>query len=232
MNKGTYTLTEKGAHLVLTMTPDMDETPDDRYPFLSQWDDGHQVTFKGLDYRNYANRTNGDCGPASLASLIWFHTIYRPTVNEVGLACGQPADGNGSYWTNHGQLRAGAASFGLTLATRSPYVPPQLDMDLIRAELADGRPVIALYHYGALSQELRKFPGATENQSSFRGTHWSLVVKMNDDFVYVLDPNYKGSQRSDGDYRPIPIPAFDAAMRRVPESAYCSVPYQGLILRL
>jgi len=193
MNKGTYTLTEKGAQLIITMTPEMNEAPDSRYPFLSQWDDGHQVTFKGLDYRNYANRTNGDCGPASLASLIWFHTIYRPTVNEVGLACGQPADGNGSYWTNHGQLRAGAASFGLTLATRSPYVPPQLDMDLIRAELADGRPVIALYHYGALSQELRKFPGATENQSSFRGTHWSLVVKMNDDFVYVLDPNYKGS---------------------------------------
>ena len=105
-------------------------------------------------------------------------------------------------------------------------------MDLIRAELADGRPVIALYHYGALAQELREFPNATKNQSPFKGTHWSLVVKMDAEFVYVLDPNYRRDRRSDGDYRPIPIAAFDAAMRRVPESAYCSVPYQGLILKV
>ena len=135
-------------------------------------------------------------------------------------------------FTGYGQIRAGATAYGLSLRTRSPYVKPRLDLDLIRAELDAGRPCIALVHYGALRERLRiEFPDAIQNQDSFSGTHFITLVGMDDEFVYVMDPDFWKTRREDGNYRPIPIKALDEAMRRVPESPWASVPYQGLVMK-
>lgn len=201
------------------------------YPYLSQWDTpAEKISYGGLLYPANSNRTRGDCGPASLGSIIWGKTLHRPTVNEIGIACGQPASGNGSMYTNHGQLRAGAAAYGLTLRTRSPYIRPQLDMKLIRSELAEDRPVVALIKYDALRDALLDYSGVVRNQDKYNGTHWVSVVRMDETNVYVMDPDFWGEHREDGDHRLIPIPAFDEALRKVSESPFCSVPYQGLIL--
>jgi len=188
------------------------------------------ISHGGLLYPANANRTRGDCGPASLGPIIWNKTAHRPTVNEIGIACGQPASRDGSMYTNHGQLRAGAAAYGLTMHTRSPYVLPRLDMDLIRVELEADRPVVALIKYSALREALAAYPDAIKNQDKFAGTHWVAVVGIDARFVYIMDPDFWKARRNDGDYRQIPIAAFDEALRRVPESPYCSVPYQGLVL--
>jgi hypothetical protein len=202
------------------------------YPYLSQWDiPPRQIEYAGQTFPAIANRTRGDCGPASLGSIIWKWTQHRPTVNEIGIACGQPASGAGSMYTGYGQLRAGAKAYGLTLETRSPYVKPRLDMDLVRAELGAGRPVIALIHYGALREVLSaSYPNAIQNQDKFSGTHFVALVEMDELNVFAMDPDFWKGRRQDGSYRPIPIDALDEAMRRVPESPWATVPYQGLVL--
>jgi len=164
--------------------------------------------------------------------IIWKLTNLRPTVNQVGIACGQPSSGNGSMWTGYGQLRAGAAAYGLTLHTRSPLIKshPVLDLDLIRSELSKSKPVIALIKYGALQEALNDYPNAIRNMDKFQGTHWVTVVGMTNEEVFVMDPDFWAIRRTDGSYRPVPVAAFDEALRRVPESSFCTVPYQGLIL--
>lgn len=224
--------TFKDGVYTVTFAPVEDGQPIDvLYPYMSQWDTTDQtIQFGGKLYKANANRARGDCGPAALASIIWMHTHHRPNVNEAGIACGQPASRPGSMYTGHGQLRAGAAHYGLTLETHSPYVLPQFDMDLICAKLAENKPLIALIKYGALAEELAKYPDEIQNQDEFEGTHWVTVVACNHEHIFVMDPNFWGDRRADGNYRSIPTDAFVEAMRRVPESPWCSVPYQGLAL--
>jgi hypothetical protein len=225
--------TEINGTYTLEFTPKITavEAPELPYPYLSQWDTPDmRIEYDGAIYIPNSNRTRGDCGPAALAMMLWKRTNQRPTVNQVGIACGQPVDGNGSMYTNHGQLRAGAASYGVTLQTRSPYILPRLDLDLLREELAAGRPVIALILYKALREELQAYPDSIKNQDDFNGAHWVLVVEMSEDAVWIMDPDFWGDRREEGNYRRVPILAFDEALRRTHEASGCSVGYQGLVL--
>lgn len=187
-----------------------------KFPYLSQWDPT-------------AEARPGDCGPAVLAMLIHGLTDYRPTVDDVAAACGQPTKGKGRWYTNHAQLRRGAAVYGVTLRTRSKYRLPIYDWDLIVAELENDWPSIALLHYGVLHDLLKKYPKFVQNQDiGYRRGHWVAVVNFFGDWVQVQDPDFWGDRRLDGNYRRIPRAVFKAALRAIAPG--CTVGNQGLVM--
>lgn len=201
--------------LVVKGEPPKEDEPR-KYPYMSQWD----LTAKARP---------GDCGPAVLAMLIHGLTDYRPTVDEVATACGQPTKGKGRWYTNHAQLRRGAEFYDITLGTRSKYRPPIYDWDLIVAELENGRPSIALLHYGVLYDSLKKHPNYIQNQDvGYRRGHWVAVVAVGGTWVEVQDPDFWGDRRLDGNYRRIPIEVFKDALKAVAPG--CTVGNQGLVI--
>lgn len=189
-------------------------------PYLSQWGTG-------------ADERRGDCGPASVGMIVHFRTGYRPTVDQVADACGQPKPPDpGEGYTGHGQLRTGAEAFGIKLETRSPYTErydkPKLTIDLLLAQVDKGLPSIALVHYGVLREETNG-TGAIENQDqSFRRGHWFVVVGYDEQQIIVNDPDYWGARASQGDHRPIPRAAFEKSLAT--KAPGCTVGHQGLIV--
>jgi hypothetical protein len=185
-------------------------------PYLGQWGEG-------------ADERRGDCGPACVAMLAHFLSRFRPSVDQAAAACGQPVTAPGSHYTNHAQLRAGAQAYGFGLRTCSEYNPPKLTPDLIKANLDDGRPVIALVHYGVLRDHTNG-TGYAENQDrNYERGHWFLVVGYDADGYIVNDPDYWGDSAYLGDHRYIPCDAFELALATIAPG--CTAGHQGLIVR-
>lgn len=191
-----------------------------RVPYLSQWGTG-------------ADQRRGDCGPADVAMLVHHFTSWRPTVDQVADACGQPSAGVGSQYTGHHQLRVGARKFGVSLETRSPYTErggeSRLSMELLIGQVTMGMPSIALVHYGVLRDATNAIEGTTRNQDqNFERGHWLLVVGYDRYNVYVNDPDYWGARAIEGHYREVPWQAFESALSAVAPG--CTVGYQGLVV--
>jgi hypothetical protein len=178
-----------------------------------------------------ANVRRGDCGPACIAMIVPFLTIYIPTVDQAAASCGQSATGSGSLYTNHAQLRQGAAAYDVTLVTRSPYRKPQLDMELLEESLEAGLPSIALIHYGVLRDETNKRTDYVKNQDqNYDRGHWVVVIGMDKKDVYIHDPDFYGTREQDGNARAVPRFAFFEALKTVAPG--CSVGFQGLIVEV
>lgn len=187
-------------------------------PFLPQWGEGADVR-------------QGDCGPASVTMLVHYLTGHRPTVDQVADACGQPTAGKGSQYTGHGNLRTGAAHYGITLESRSPYTDREsLSIWFLKDQINAGKPSIALINYGVLKNSL-KSSGAEiiKNQDTFEGGHWLVVVGYEGNFILVNDPDFWRARASDGDHRRIPVEVFEMALGAVAPG--CTVGYQGLIVK-
>jgi hypothetical protein len=149
-------------------------------------------------------------------------------VDQAAAACGQPTTAPGSSYTGHAQLRGGARAYEFTLQTRSRYVPPALTPDVVKGALDDGRPSIALVHYGVL-RDGTNATGYVENQDQNYGRgHWFLVIGYDADGYIVNDPDYYGDRASLGDHRYIPAGAFEAALAAVAPG--CTVGHQGLVV--
>lgn len=192
-------------------------------PYLSQWGVGADVR-------------RGDCGPADVAMMVHGLTVYRPTVDQTATACGQPSSGEGSQYTGHAELRRGAAHFGITLESRSPYTArrglPELTIGMMQAQVDAGYPSIALIHYGVLRDETNKLGGYVHNQDQkFGRGHWILFVGYDEDAGDVIchDSDFWSSRASDGEFRRIPARAFRVALEAVAPG--CSVGSQGLIVK-
>jgi hypothetical protein len=182
--------------------------------YFSQWDRPGTIDSIDVD----ADDRRGDCGPACLTSIIAHLKREYPTVDQVATACGQPTAGPGANYTNHYQLRQGAAYYGVTLASRTPGNRRPLTVFMCKEEVFAGRPVIALINYGTLRDRLAYFPAAIQNQDSFRGAHFVLVVgyRLHPVLGWCLevnDPDFWQPRRSDGNHRLVPLAAFDQALR-------------------
>jgi hypothetical protein len=178
-----------------------------------------------------ADERRGDCGPANIAMITPYMVDASPTVDAAADACGQPTSGAGSGYTNHAQLRNGARFYGWKLETRSPYVRPVLDLDLLKTQVDKDLPSIALIHYGVLRDLTNPDPNLIHNQDqAYSRGHWVVFTGYDQKGVYIHDPDFgiRGERADDGKYRLVPDATFDAALKTVAPG--CSVGYQGLIV--
>lgn len=161
-----------------------------------------------------ANRSSGDCGPACLASVVRFLTDHRDvTVDEVAVACGQPA---GSRWADFVQLGRGARHYGLVPHYRRP-----LGWGEIVAEIEAGCPVLALIKYNVL-------PG---NQDSYAGAHFVLVVGYSEDGVIFHDPDRLSGDEF-GEFREVERSAFLEALGSTSKTPGNTFDNQGLLFEV
>jgi hypothetical protein len=147
-----------------------------------------------VDARHFRN----DCGPACLAMWIDFvQDGRRVTVDEISARSplGQRDDGLLSE-----QLVALGGQFNLKLkVNRTP------SLGLIRSELDQGRPVIALIWYKVL----------TARQSPYGGGHFVMVVGYSPDSLWLNDPDWYGNRRKEGYQWRVPVQQFSRALRQV-----------------
>lgn len=157
-----------------------------------------------------ARRSPGDCGPACLTMIVWYLTDKLPTVDEVAIACDQPA---GSDWSNFGQLARGARAFGLA----PTYVNP-LTRNQICTELDIGRPVLALINYGQIP----------DNQDNYKDAHFIVIAGYNDKRVVFHDPNRLWGDDF-GVYRTAPWDLFLKALGTTHELKSNTQSNQGMV---
>ena len=132
-----------------------------------------------------ASKFRNDCGPASLAMVLHAFGVTVST-NAVFRKTGAPDNG----FVSVGQLRRASQSYGVPLEYRADQTLAQL-----RKLIRSGKPLIALVHYGAFVQVA---PGQS-TQSKFTGPHFLVVVAYDDQHVYVNDPLWSGTRRSEGE---------------------------------
>lgn len=189
-------------------------------PYLPQWGEG-------------ADQRRGDCGPACAAMIVRFLTNHAPTVDQMAAACNQPRTYPGQNYTNHAQLRQGAAAYGVTLQTRSKYTPPFLSLGLLMSRVDQGKPSIALIHYGVLRDKTNAFPDIVHNQDQkYARGHWVVFIGYDVAGVYIHDPDFgfwpDVDRVDEGSHRWIPTMAFNDALVAVAPG--CTVGNQGLVV--
>lgn len=147
-------------------------------PYRSQWGMG-------------ADAFQSDCGPASLAMLLeWKGTSVL--VDALAFECGMSVV---KPYTNAADLMRVASVHGLTLMRQQSLTVADL-----KAEISNGQPCIALINYGDL--------GDLRQDRSFAGTHWLVVIGVDDGFVTVNDPDWRNTG---GAGLRIPCNVFDHA---------------------
>lgn len=155
-------------------------------PYLSQWGQG-------------AGRSNGDCGPATVAMIARYYTGLEVTVDAAAIACGQPP---GSSFITWSQLREGLNQFSVA----NPY-RTGLTLAQIRSELDAGHPIILLVHYGAIEGR---------QDVNFTGGHFFIAVGYGADeqgnYFLVNDSNFWGERATEGDHRRVSATVLENAM--------------------
>lgn len=131
-----------------------------------------------------ADEFRNDCGPACLAMMLAGYGLSVST-NAVYRKTGTRAHG----YVSIGNLMRAAQSYGHTMDFKHSWTLEQL-----QAKLSEGRPVMALVHYGVWS----KLKGGAATQSRFEGPHFVLVVGFDDEYIYVNDPLWKEERRIEG----------------------------------
>jgi uncharacterized protein YvpB len=175
---------------------------------------GNQVLID-VPYRSQwdadAQLSTGDCGIVSVAMICnWKGISITPDqlIRKAGLATGR------SLYSFAELMLAGKA-VGLNFR----YVRPAR-WDDIRAELDAGRPVIPLLRYGEL----------IGNQDvTFTGGHFLVVVGYDTNGVYVNDSNWWGSRRLEGFRRRIDYDRFERCIGE-PLTKTGNSPFQSLFL--
>lgn len=131
-----------------------------------------------------ANEFRNDCGPACLAMLLNAFG-FNASTNVVYAKTGAKPNN----YVSVAQLMRVALSYGVSFDYFGRWTLTQL----IEA-VHKGKGIIALIHYGALSQIN---PGIS-TQNPFEGPHFVVVVGADDTHIFVNDPLWKESRRSQG----------------------------------
>lgn len=150
-------------------------------PYRSQWDPD------GTKFRS-------DCGPASLAMVLQY---YGTRVDIDQLAVESKMTSKQPY-TIPGDLIECAAKHNLNLARHLG-----MTLDVLKIEIAAGRPVIALVHYGDLTPIVQ--------DKAFKRGHWFVVTGIDEQSVVVNDSNWWEPLRNRGERLAIPIDMFTKA---------------------
>ena len=140
-----------------------------------------------------AKKSKGDCGIACVCMVAASRGI-NVTVDDLLVRAGLPV-GRAAYslW----ELKQAAQVIGLNLEIVVPA-----PWSKIKQEIKQGRPVITLHKYGELSN----------NQDTFVGAHFSVVVGFDEQRVIVNDPNFWGDRTAEGNGRRIPIVEWERAI--------------------
>ena len=147
---------------------------------------------KDPDAKVYAN----DCGPSALAIILNAHG-KNTTTDEVYRRTGAPAN----EYVRISQMRKAALSYDIPFDYFSSS-----NLDELKELVAAGKVPIPLVHYGAWS-ELSVF----STQSKFKGPHFVVVVGFDDEHIYVNDPLWWGTRRSEGEHKQWTYAEFNAA---------------------
>jgi hypothetical protein len=224
-----------GASLRLFYTSQWDS------PKTISWDEDGKPGGSVVAIKVDANARRGDCGPAALAPVVYYYTRNRSTVDEIGDVCGQPREGEGSLYTSRTQLIYGGNHLlrgsGFRLISAASSRTNILTPAYIMSEIDEGRPVLALINYGTLREFTDPVPSLVKNQDrKYSDGHWVAVVGYGDDdelgIVFeIMDPDFWGDRREDGDHRIVTFQALDEALRTVSDTRGNSVNYQGIVVR-
>lgn len=150
-------------------------------PYRSQWD---------KDGDGFAS----DCGPACVAMLVeWAGT--RLDINQISIEAGMTPN---RRFTLPADLIRSAGLHGVTLERRLPCALSDLSR-----EIDIGRPVIALIRYGDL--------GDLRQDRNYDDGHWVVVVGVNNDSVFIHDPDWQFPRREGGRALPVPRAIFESA---------------------
>lgn len=139
-----------------------------------------------------ADEHRNDCGAASACMLIGSYKAKTPTVDEFY---------NNTGMTYDGFLTAAQVIKVLESYSVSAKWQAGLKLDDLFQMLRAKRPVICLVGYGYIAD-------AIEVESTFRGSHFLVVVGMDAHNVYVHDPLFA----EDG-FKAIPIDDFEKAWK-------------------
>lgn len=140
-----------------------------------------QVGYKS-EWDPDATSSNNDCGPTALATVINFLGDTPVTTDQVSIAAEA-----GKGLVTIAQLVTAADKLGYTLTNEE-----NCTLERIKQLIDQGVPPIVLVHYGSLTSTQDKV---------FKGGHFMPVVGYRaDDSLYVNDPNFKGTEREQGDH--------------------------------
>lgn len=156
-----------------------------------------------------------DCGPVCVKMLLeWAGKAQHIQPDRISREIGLAPRGKGSF-AGMNQLIFAASKYGLKLQHKRPVTVPQ-----ITDEIAAGRPVLALIHYGSISNR----------QAKFNGGHFVLVTGYDDANLYLHDPDWWGDLRAHGEYAPVPISEFETAFGPIGAKKAGNLPSQALFV--
>ncbi len=144
-----------------------------------------------------ANAFVNDCGPAAMAMILNGHGL-NITTNAFYRKTGASANG----YVSVTQMMRAALAYGVPFEYFFPW-----DLDHLKLSVDTGKAPVPLVHYGAWS----KIDPGVSTQSSFTGPHFVVVVGYDDEHIYVNDPLWSGSRRSEGERKRWSYAEFNAA---------------------
>lgn len=157
------------------------------------------VIIPGIPYKSQvdpdASEYRNDCGPACVAMILNAFKIEVST-NAVYRKTGAKANG---YVSVSQMMRAGQA-YGVAFNYFSGW-----NVAKLKESVKNGKPVIALVHYGSWSS----MPGKT--QSNFTGPHFVVVMGYDEKHLYVHDPLWWGNRRKEGERKRWTYKEFEKA---------------------
>ncbi|GAG86338.1 unnamed protein product, partial [marine sediment metagenome] len=140
-------------------------------PYKSQYDDD------AVEFRN-------DCGPASVAMILHAFGIKVSTDNVY-----RKTGATANRYVSVGQLIRAGLSYKVPFDYFYGW-----SLEQLQDTLRKGHAIITLVHYGAWSQ---LNPGIS-TQNKFKGPHFVVVIGFDEKHIFVNDPLWRGTRRSEG----------------------------------
>src|SRR5690242_7198550 len=147
-----------------------------------------------------AHRYCNDCGAACAAMLLEWAGKGRMSVDQLAAKTALSTSDSGLNPTQVANL---LTQMGLSAQAKNGSA----NFGAIQAELAAGRPVISLIHYGSIPER--------QNQPDTFG-HFVVVVGIDSDNTYLNDPDWWGNKMSYGAGLKVKNAEFQDAIAKAP----------------